>query len=456
MTHSPAVAAARTRLLLQGYILGIPLWWVLGIDFIVVQGLAALLVVVCLTAHRRFSLSDHLLAATILSLCLSAYLGGFLQGSEHSRFVAALYNLSFWVCGLILVQQVRHILVHDPDGRMRLLWAGHVAFLMLVACGWGAVALAYAVGDLSLITPSVFGLLVGDRIPDSAPHIQRHAWLVFTLADWGLPGVPMPRMRVFGPYPAATAATVAALGTLSLLYVAERHGRGLRFLVLEAVVPFTLALTLTRSSLGGWVMGFVLANLLFGTIHRRLTAAAVAVMAGGMVLLGSLDVGEAASYRQYSSESRFENYAEAVERTLDLAPILGLGIKPREESHIALGSHSTYVSVFTKGGILGLLLATAYLVLLPAARWTLAWMMTATGAARLDARGVTELRILLTLQVATWVWLGFEDLDAPATAAALLFIGMALIGDGTGRTLAGAGPRAQARPGRPLLRRRTA
>jgi hypothetical protein len=40
---------------------------------------------------------------------------------------------------------------------------------------------------------------------------------------------------------------------------------------------------------------------------------------------------------------------------------------------------------------------------------------------------MAELRILFNLQVALWVWLCFEDIDAPATAAMLIFLAFALI-----------------------------
>src|SRR3546814_8077683 len=82
-----------------------------------------------------------------------------------------------------------------------------------------------------------------------------------------------------------------------------------------------------------------------------------------------VDLSGAADYRGYSTESRFANYDRAVGRTLDHNPILGLGVKPREQdNHIAVGSHSTFVSAFTKSGTLGLSLVVAYLVLLPAYR----------------------------------------------------------------------------------------
>src|SRR3546814_17562193 len=101
------------------------------------------------------------------------------------------------------------------------------------------------------------------------------------------------------------------------------------------------------------------------------------------------------------TESRFANYDRTVGRTLDHNPILGLGVKPREQdNHIAVGSHSTFVSAFTKSGTLGLSLVVAYLVLLPAYRW----LGGLGGASRRSHGERAEMRILFNLQVARWVW----------------------------------------------------
>lgn len=427
-------AGDRARQILSVYVLSIPFWWVLGLDFIVFQGFAALLVLAYPEALRRLTAGDYLLVALIMVLGTSAYLNGFLLGHEAMRFLAALYNLSFWIAGLILILQVRHLCRVNAGGRLTLLRAAHITFLVLVGTAWGCFALAYIIGDLSLIVPSAFGMLVGNRIPDSAPHIQRHAWLVFTLVDWGMPGLPMPRVRVFGPYPTATAITAAVLGSLSLLYLNARSTSSRTFaLIVEGAILVTVAMTLSRSVLGGWVAGALAANLLFGSTRRRIGAVLAVVLVAGGVASGIIDPSIATEYREYSSESRFDSYAHAVDETVSNHPFLGLGIKPREESHIAIGSHSTVVSAFTKGGTAGVSLAILFLFLRPAWRWFRIWLPTtgwSYGQARCDR---TELRILFNLQVALWVWLCFEDVDAPATAAALIFIAFAIIEIGTDR-----------------------
>ena len=420
---SPARTEARARLLFQAYLLGLPLWWALGIDFAMPLILACALLFNSIAPHRSFTLSDYLLAGVILTLGISAYLNGFLVAQQEIRVVAALYNLSLWICGLILIQQLRFLFERDHGHRKALLKTLLVAFLLHVTIDWGSFLSAYAIGRFDLQMPSLLGALLGNAVHDLPPLIRQSVTLVFTRADWGLPGVPMPRIVAYAPYPTATAVSIAVLGTLALLNVLGRERvRGPAVIMIEALIVLTLAITLTRSILGGWLLGLIVANLIFGTAWRRI--AAFAGLAAGLLVIAQVDLTGAVQYRGYSSESRFENYVRAIDQTMETNPILGLGIKPREEgNHIAVGSHSTFVSAFTKGGIVGLSFAVAYLVLMPGARWF--------GAAASPVHSVrasrAELRVLLNLQVAVWVWLSFEDIDAPATAAMLIFIGFAFI-----------------------------
>lgn len=417
----PERQAQRARVVLGAYVLTLPLWWILGVDFAMPLLLAGTLFYVSPATHRDFTAADHLLAAIIVTMASAAYLSGFLIGQHTMRFAAALYNLSIWLCGLVVLQQARCIVARDPAGRKTILRAGFIGFLMFVTVAWGAFGGSYALDRLALEMPSLFGMALGDMVPASAALIKQSATVSFTRPDWGLPGVAMPRVVVYGPYPTAAAAVTAVLGTLALLHLRARSST-LLFVAVEALILLTLAITLTRSVLAGWLVGAAAAALIFGPPWRRImTAGALAV---AIPLLVHFDFSAAVDYREYSTESRFENYERAVGRTLDWNPILGLGVKPREaDNHIAVGSHSTFVSSFTKGGTLGLSLVVAYLVLLPAYRWTGA----IASLGQRTAGEKAELRILFNLQIALWVWLCFEDIDAPATAAMLVFLAFAVM-----------------------------
>jgi len=409
--------------LVQGYVIGLPLWWMSGFDFIMPAVLAVALVATSLTPHRWFAPCDYLVGIVILLLGVTAYVNGYIVAHEMVRLVAALYNLSLWICGLLILQQVRHLLKTMPAARPHLLRSCYSAFVLFAVVSWGALVAAYLHGNFSQEYTSLFGATLGDLVPKSASLIRQSATLNFSRPDWGLPGISMPRIMVYGPYPTATGAVAAVLGSLALLHLNGRpRVRRWHVVAIELIVLASIASTLTRSILGGWVVGAILANLVFGTSWRRI-AACGAILAGLLAVAYS-NVTSAAQYRSYSTESRFENYDRAIAQTLATNPLLGLGIKPREEDlHIAVGSHSTFVSTFTKGGALTLAVAAAWLVLIPGLRWVRA----SASAAVPSARAKAEMRILLNLQIAIWVWLCFEDLDAPATASMLIFLAIAFI-----------------------------
>ncbi|MDA5094653.1 hypothetical protein O2N63_11210 [Aliiroseovarius sp. KMU-50] len=364
--------------------------------------------------------------ALIVCLLLTAYINGLLIGGKPTRFLAAIYNLFILTSGFIMLKAVREQIKSDAVSRM-LLKCCFIAFVGMTAVVWSCVVIAYALNQFALEVPSLFGLLFGRIVPDSAPLIRDSTVLTFTRPDWGLPGVPMPRISVYGPYPTATAATVAVLGSMALLFL-QKHGRWRRFSVpaFEILLIVTIATTLTRSVLGGWVMGAIVANLIFGTPIRRILASA-ALICALIAVPYAQDTGKALEYRAYSSESRFENYLYAVEKTFHENPVFGLGIKPREAGkHIAVGSHSTFVSFFTKGGGIAFSLVVAFFVLTPLLRW---FVIIAVPTDKIR-RSKAELRILLNLQIAIWVWMCFEDIDAPASAALLIFISWAFIEQG--------------------------
>jgi hypothetical protein len=413
------------RVLLCTFVLGLPVWWMLGVTFLIPVVLAGTLVLLRPSAHRHFTISDAALAGIVFVFVLSAYVNGFLLSEEPLRFVAALYNATVLACGLIIIQQLRALLLESASARSSLLRAGFWGFLILSALAWGSFGFAYAIRQFDLQMPSLFGAAFGNQIPESAALITQSTTMVFTKSDWGLPGIPMPRIAIYGPYPNATAAAIAARGAMALLHLhAKRKSShsGFRIVAMEVLIVATLTIALSRATLAGWVVGALTANLVFGTTWRRI-ASLCAVACVIFVALFS-NVGEVESYRQYSTESRFDNYLRAGEATMRQNPILGLGIKPREEiSHIALGSHSTFVSTFTKGGVVGLGLVIAYLLVFPAIRW----LKLALAMLGPNSRPRDELRVLFTLQMTVWAWLVFEDLDAPATVAMLIFIGFALI-----------------------------
>lgn len=403
---------------LKLFLLGLPIWWVLGTSFMMPIFVAAAMFCLWPAPQLRFTLSDALLASIIAVLIGSGYVNGFLVAGQSLRFMAALYNIAIWVSGLIIAQQVRTMLTESDAASRDINRAAFWAFIVMVTLSWASFFIAYVRKDFDQQILSLFGFLAGDQIPDSAALIRQSTTVVFTKPDWGLPGVPMPRIGIYGPYPNATAAATAVLGTLTLFHLQnlKRYGKFWRAAV-GFIIICTLTITLSRSILGGWLAGLAAAHLFFGSMWTRLGSGIMIVVA--VAVLGFISSADVGGYRQYSTESRFDNYYRAIDETMSSNPAFGLGMKPREEiSHIAVGSHSTFVSVFTKSGLLGLSLVVIYLLIVPGFRWLRLFMANAA----MKEADRERLRMLLTLQVTVLAWLAFEDIDAPATAAMLIFL----------------------------------
>jgi len=66
--------------------------------------------------------------------------------------------------------------------------------------------------------------------------------------------------------------------------------------------------------------------------------------------------------RAGSNNTRMQIYSESIVLTFTKSPIWGLGIKKISESGYPLGSHSTYIGVFYKTGIIGTLIFTGVLI----------------------------------------------------------------------------------------------
>ena len=107
--------------------------------------------------------------------------------------------------------------------------------------------------------------------------------------------------------------------------------------------------------------------------------------------------------------------------------LTGLGVKPRDDSilTIPIGSHSSFVSSFTKGGLIGLgAMIAIYVVLLWRIVRSQLLLLRAASQGR-DLRAL-ELAYLSRCVLVLLTWWVTEDFDAPAHGAALAGLAIGL------------------------------
>ena len=174
---------------------------------------------------------------------------------------------------------------------------------------------------------------------------------------------------VLTTYPTAGSAVLGMLGLFTVLYY-RRKGKGIAALVTLVVFVPLLILTKTRASLIGFAVGWVASGLLFGSgTQRVLRIVVVALICAYVVFDPTMEstVRLATEYRSGSTEERALSYRTGIEKTLSENSVIGIGIKLMDVSTITtigipVGSHSTFVSLFVKGGIVGFTAAVIGLV----------------------------------------------------------------------------------------------
>lgn len=405
----------------------IPLWWILGVDFL----MYFLIVVIAVGTVRMVPFGDLMSAALVTAIAvflLRAY-AALWEGVEVERVAAAIYNVMVLISGLAFYQFLCWPLRYSSQPFMEM---SNIFFRSSVVLFWISLALSAFGFGLSFFfdefnIPTLFGALVPGDWPGGIVKLSKEA--SFFKPDWLNPDSPLPRLHILGPYPNATAIAVCVLGHFAMLRYAIQGRRKMLAVVWLGTLAM-VAFTLSRASAGGLLAGFLVAGLIFSRGPARI------VLSFGMALvllfiLASIGwdvVGSSAGgLREGSTALRVGNYNAAVDVTMELHPFFGLGVKPYDENveKIPLGSHSTVISSYVKGGILGILAMLTAFFVAPAIRWL---EITARVLRLPDARMWRDYCwVLFELQITIWTWLLVEDVDAPITAAFLIFAAYALV-----------------------------
>lgn len=286
-------------------------------------------------------------------LVISAPIGLLATTSGVGRLVGLAANVAVWVSTAAVIQ-----LVQTGDESRPLSRA-----LALLGLSQGAITLAAAVAYPSALpVPLLRGL--APRMPGGIGAFMENN-LYF--GSW-LDGEEFRSAGIMGqPTWAGAVAVLALLASLYLLFAVRERGWW-RWIAVAAVPLslFSVNLSLSRAASLGLIIA-VAAGLLVGV--RRVSgpvflALLFAVATGvGVVLLTQMPllaewVGSVNSQREGSFVARNDIYA----MTWNLIaqhpfPLLGYGIKPEGSELVApIATHSAYLGMLFRGGVLGLLL----------------------------------------------------------------------------------------------------
>jgi len=395
----------------------VPVNWICGTSLLWLYMLAAAL----LPGLRRPSGPEWTLIGLSGALVLGLLAAG--GGLGADRVLASLYNLSL-IAALIVVFNAARSLAAEVGARgLDPIWRGALAFF-LVQIAWVA-AVELVVRGFGVYQIEFRTLLLGaaGTLPGVLAEYSR---AVVVITDWTKAGAGS-RVHGFGLYATEGALLVALAGLLAAVPLARRRGGFLLVSLAETASVMALVLMASRTTLAGYLVSSV---LLVGLAGRRLPPLLVVGLpvmlfgAGLVALVGPALVADlfttVSESRAGSSEQRFLSYRLAIEMVLQHNPLTGLGIKPRDPSllDIPIGSHSSFVSMFTKGGFLALTLFIVFYVLV-IVRIIGVQLRLIRGDARADRQDRVELVYLSRAAFVLLVWWVTEDFDAPAHAALL-------------------------------------
>lgn len=392
------------------FILSIPIVWVLG-----VAPLAAFCFAALFLRYRSRPRAPEIALLTIGTAFLLSLVIAAGKGEPADRLVAAGYNLIVLLCACVALnfgRQVDFTFARTPSLR-----TPAVAFFFAFAA---SIAVAYVVGAPSVREGVAFPSLLTGQLGEDLPGLLGYyATARLTGPDWS-DGSSLVRPLAFGVYFNEGALMFLLSGIIALL--ASRA----KLVSYAAATCLIAGLFMLRSRM--LFLASMLASIV-AIIARapaarevRLLIATVGLL--GAILLCVLNPDKVDSFidqiimsRGPSSAARFHSYSVAFDVTWRESPIFGLGIKPREDAlSTPIGSHSTIVSAFTKGGLLALVPLLFFYVFVVIASFRLLFLDHSAGSYR-NAQALLGATALVIL-----AWMLVEDFDAPIYGSMMAFV----------------------------------
>ncbi|HTL47459.1 MAG TPA: O-antigen ligase family protein [Verrucomicrobiae bacterium] len=394
--------------------MGAGAWWLMGLNLFVYHLSAFGLFMEAIHRKNRQNAGVYMPASArflvAIAVIYSFSIVIHLSSADSSRIVAAVYNLSFWIMGAMIVvvmaNNFRSEMIPDIlDGFYALsFFVAVVSFLILAAWMKG-------IRDVTLPSP-LYGL--ASHLGDT--NLVKDSLLIRPLMwDW-FASVSRPRFNVFSPYPTAAGGCIMIILLMILTRAVLLHKlKNAVFIGVFALSSLGFLMTLSRISILAFLVAFFVVFLVEKKNFVIWLLGLVFVLVICYPLLESLTQW-IMGLREGSTSIRFQLYRYSLEQLHDADWIFGLGIKPRENIFaIPLGSHSTYISLLFKTGIIG---TTAFVSFQ-------AWLMMKWFRLRLIVRRKRELflfwRSIGLVLVAMSLWMATEDMDAPQCLAFLYF-----------------------------------
>jgi len=393
----------------------VPIWWVLGATIFVYHifslWIFGKVLLISLKQHQPVRVpSTAIFILSIVFICGFSILIN-LPDSELDRVVASLNNLGYWVMGFFIITAI-----YNSFSEIFILNIINALNFNIVVIGILAVISIYAwnsgVREISFKTPllMVFPVLGNFTLLEGSLTINLLGVDWFADFTW-------PRLTILSPFPTALGAFLIMSIPLTATYMSIRNRS--RWLLLPILVAgcLSLILTLSRTSILALVVAMV---FVYFCNSRKYYKVVLPIITASIMFLayyfwasGLFDY--LLELRAGSSSLRFDMYRYSLEYVFNESPFLGIGVKPRGEFIIPVGSHSAYIGMLVKSGLLGLLSLVALQIHI-----LYMWISGVKYCNHNDDRKIWG-GIGVSL-ISMSMWILTEDLDAPHLVAFVYFI----------------------------------
>lgn len=392
-----------------------PVIWIFGLSAVAYQFLVVAEGLRRLRHTSKAGLIGASLIAFIAVYALSLFLAT-IRGEDIGRVIAGLYNLSIWIMGFFVV-----LLRNDINADAVRRAANFILCLTLILT---IVSVLFLSHRETLVFPSLLALAINtDFLP---ANLSNNTTLTIFIKDWSAFGFGL-RPSILSPYPTAFADLIFILACLAWPH--ERSKLRLPFfaIFLPLSVLTASALAASRAVAATFFVYFFV--LLYSTFSRSIGNTFIRIafylisfsvfLVAGFLFVGSIaSLWEAVNAaREGSSALRFLVYQHSITEMLNSHPLIGFGIKARDEYAIPIGSHSTFVGVLYKTGVIGFIAVSMFVYVVLLRTLVVLRHFRSNGFDRSIATGATTF----------FVAMSFGDIDAQPLVGFLYFVMLAIV-----------------------------
>lgn len=388
-----------------------PIFFYSGFHVILMPVLSCLY---CISSRKLKLEKETLLMACFVGYMITRVLFSAID-ENMTRVIAAAYNIFVLLSGVFLYQA----LVKLEKFRIEIINGFSFLFVFTIVSYQIIYGYSIFTHSYELEHPSLLGILAGNS---SLPGILESAkTVIYTRLEWGFGDV-IPRLVFLAEFP-TTAALVLLVSYQFYLLNKGYRLPVIKLLLIDSLVLVTSLYTQSRVM----TLAFILSTLMFYLIYFRrykiiggllkiFTPFVMFLMIFGLFELASFLSG----FRGASEDARFTSYITGINMVLDNNLAFGLGIKPDSPAglDIPIGSHSSFISIFVKYGLVGLFFLITLLVIMP--------IINGYYLLKRNLLDSPQIYFFIRTIPIIILWILFQDIDAYVIACTLVFTCLAI------------------------------